>query len=247
MNLKCLAKASKMIFHTIFHFILLISLISCTSIQKKSISTSESNLSATDPSPKIFQKKILSKNSKTRTSFLDLIYKIQPDHKQKGYTIFKESLNEGYAYGTGPYDGLFIEFFLFIGNHSDFIIKQSSGYEPKPELKKYGYKFEAYKILNHSIFIKDIDSVFPTLAINTLFTKQISKLKLFPKYVHDWEFYKLIKLPKKGTHSRLLVCKNKPDEPFSVTSECLQIGELVWTRKSFTVQPTGFKVSLETL
>ena len=183
------------------------------------------------------QKKAVEKGATPlKGKFLDYIFKIQPDHKQPGYFISTNNLNNGYAYGAGPYDGAFIQFFLFRGNDADFVIRHSTGYEIPESKQKYGAEIEIYQFKEKQMTSKKISEVWPVKQIDDLFSEQNKKLKSQNEY-KDWAFHKLIRLPIKGTTSLLKLCEKLPDPPFSTETSCVTIGELTWDKATFQVKP----------
>lgn len=170
--------------------------------------------------------------------FLDYIFQIQPDHKQPGYSISTDTLNSGYAYGSGPYDGWFVEFFLFRGNGSDFVIKQTTGPEVETADQKYGARIEIYQFTQNKMSAKKLASVWPVKQIDELFLKTTEKLKTQTGY-ENWAFHKLVRLPIQGTTSFLKLCQKSPEPPFSTETSCVTIGELGWNKKSFKLTPSS--------
>lgn len=178
------------------------------------------------------KKSVKKASAPLKGKFLDYIFQIQPDHKQPGYSISTDTLNNGYAYGSGPYDGWFVEFFLFRGNGSDFVIRQTTGPEVENAEQTYGAKIEIYQFVQNKMSAKKLDSVWPVKQIDELFLKATEKLKTQAGY-ENWAFHKLVRLPIQGTTSLLKLCQKSPEPPFATETSCVTIGELVWNKKSF--------------
>ncbi len=168
--------------------------------------------------------------------FLDYIYQIRPDHKQNGYAISTAKLNNGYAYGSGPYDGAFVEFFLFRGTNSDLVIMQTTGYEV-PEGQKYGADLQFFTFKNNKMTKSDITKMWPVKNIDKLFDKQIEKLKKQKDIdVQEWAYTRLVRLPIEGTTLQLKVCQMAAEPPFATQTKCLTVGTLLWNKEKFTVK-----------
>lgn len=179
--------------------------------------------------------------------FLDYIFMISPDHKKEGYSINKTKLNEGYAYGRGPYDGWFIEFFLFRGADSDIVFEQVSGYEVNDKNKFHGFQITPYVFRDMKKSKAKVSDIFPVVFIDELYEKQIASMKQSARF-KDWQFYELIKLPVKGTTVDLKVCKFNPEPPFATDTSCALIGQLKWNKLTFELAPTeGFVLSKEVI
>ncbi len=179
--------------------------------------------------------------------FLDYIYLIQPDHKQEGYSISAAYLSDGYAYGSGPYDGWFVEFFLFRGTNNDLVLKQMSGYEVDEKKLVYGFQIEPYSFQNGKMKKIPIQSVLPIKEIDLLFQKQLDNLKSNQSInTTGWTYYKLLRLPIKGTSSVLKVCSENPEPPFSISVKCASVGTLLWNKAKFTLEKASkFELSNE--
>lgn len=180
--------------------------------------------------------------------FLDYIYTIQPDHKAEGYFISTKQLNDGYAYGGGPYDGVFFSFYLFRGTNKDLVFKQMDGYGVDEKQKIYGHSIQPFYFKNSKLEKKpSLKEVLPLDKIEHLFNTQTNAIKknsLGKKYYIDWTFYRLLTLPIEGTTISLHVCKLSPEPPFSIDTECLQVGHLDWDKEKFTLkQDNDFKES----
>jgi hypothetical protein len=176
--------------------------------------------------------------------FLDYIYQIRPDHKQPGYSIETWWLKDGYAFGSGPYDGWRIEFFLFRGQSKDIVFTQQSGYEVDEKRRLYGFELLAYSFENKKMTALKLDEVLPLKEIENLYNQKISSLKLKAEY-KDWHFYKFMPLPEVGTNIDIKVCKANVEEPFIHQNFCTTIGKLKWDKSAFTLEATKTHIITE--
>lgn len=170
--------------------------------------------------------------------FLDYIYLIQPDHKQEGYWISTDTLSKGYAHATGPYDGVFYQFFLFRGKQADLVFKQTTGYETKENEMLYGSRFEAFTFPDGKLNSVEIGSVLPLEDMEAVFTRQIEKLKQ-DESKKSWALYKLLRMPEEGTDVDLKVCRDKPEPPFATETLCVTVGRLKWNKQKFIMFETN--------
>lgn len=177
--------------------------------------------------------------------FLDYIYQIRPDHRAEGYAISTSQLSDGYAFASGPYDGVFFEFFLFRGLKRDLVIEQASGSEVAPDNLVYGYAFDIFAFENGKKTELDNDKVLPLKEIEKLFDSQIEEMKKQKDGVFaNWSFYKTLRLPKEGTTTLLLVCRDAKDPVIGEKAPCATVGTLAWNKLRFVLKKSkDFKVS----
>lgn len=227
-----------------------LSLMACASKQKNAESKSNT-VAAVDSSRPILVKEkkneldLNTAQSPVKGKFLDYIYEIQPDHKQPGYTISRRYLNNGYAHGSGPYDGWLVEFFLFRGNNKDYVVKQTTGWEVKDADKKYGALLEVFQFENKKKTALKLGQVWPVDAIDALYEKQINALKAKKA---DWNFHRLVRLPVEGTTTLFKVCEKLPEPPFATETDCATIGQLRWNKEKFELKPVNtFDITKETI
>jgi hypothetical protein len=210
-------------------YLILVVLAACTSTPKKS------------ERQKLFQDKqeklAAQPSAPLKGKFLDYIYEIRPDHKQAGYSIETWYLNDGYAFGTGPYDGWKIEFFLFRGKTKDLVFTQNSGYEVDEKRRLYGFELEVYSFETKKMKKLALNEVLPLAEIDRLYSQKTKSLKHLPEY-KDWDFYKYMPLPEVGTTIDIKVCKANIEEPFMNQNFCTTIGRLKWNKTTFILEAT---------
>ncbi|MBL7546061.1 MAG: hypothetical protein JNL11_19735 [Bdellovibrionaceae bacterium] len=215
-------------------FILGLFIIGCVSQKKVSQEVSVAQVKR----PTLLEEKkkslVLPTTTFAKGKFLDYIFQIQPDHKKPGYSISTKQLDTGYAYGSGPYDGWIAEFFLFRGKNHDIVLKQETGYEVPAAKQKYGASITAYTFVNSKMLPTKLSDIWPVKAIDILFEKKIRKLK--KTEYKDWSFHQLVKLPIEGTTSLVKVCQKSPEPPFATATDCLTIGEIIWSKEKFELK-----------
>ncbi len=224
-------------------------LTNCTSAQKNSISEmpAKSQDKQTKPIEKL-KAKLPNKVEPLKGKFLDYAYLIRPDHKEPGYSINTFWLSDGYAYGEGPYDGYLIELFLFRGKDRDLVLEQISR-EGLAEGKDFtfGYEINPYIFTSNKMKKTTLSQVFPIQKMEKLYASQIEKMKLkeeFKNSEKEWNYFKLIRLPLKGTTIDLKVCRE--EGIYINNSPCALIGQLAWDKSKFNLKPVNtFEISKE--
>lgn len=195
----------------------------------------------------IKKKKLIADAKPPKGKFIEYIYMISPDHKKEAYSVNKTKLADGYAYGSGPYDGWLAEWFLFRGLDSDIVFEQLSGWEVQEKDKTYGFKLTPYVFRDMKKQKMKVSDVLPVVYIDELYEKQIREMKSNPKF-ENWQFYKLMKLPINGTTIDLKVCKLAAEPPFATETPCALIGHVKSAKSNFTVEPVeSFTISKETI
>lgn len=224
--------------------------VSCASPQKETkVSTAGSRPTFVEE-----QKKALAPISAPikHGQFLEYIYEIQPDHRGEGYSISTANLSDGYAYGSGPYEGWFVEFYLFRGEDRDIVFKTQRGFEVKMDQMKYGALIEPYIFTQELTRKVPLSEVWPVKQMDALFSEQTEKMKELPQFAgvgdQKWNFHRLVRPPIKGTTVELKLCKELPEPPFAVYSKCALAGKLVWNKKTFELIPSDeFVLSQENI
>lgn len=184
------------------------------------------------------KKKELKQNSiPLKGRFLDYIFMIRPDHKKKNYSIDTTQLADGYAFGSGPYDGWLVEFFLFRGRNKDIVFEQISGYEVDEKDKIYGLKITPYIFEGMNKSKAKIGNILPLKLIEKLFSDQIKILKTDVRFGNRWKYYKHIKFPMRGTNVELKICNIDENSTIAPETECVLVGVLKWNKSKFNLFP----------
>lgn len=200
---------------------------------------SQENAKPTRPTLVATKRAALPASTPAKGRFLDYIYQIEPDHKKEGYSISTAQLNDGYAYGSGPYDGWFLEFFLFRGKSFDLVFRQVTGYEVPDADQPYGAKIEPFLFTGGQVQTMkkvSLDTVLPLQKTDALFTRETEKLKSKPQFA-GWKFHRLLKLPIQGTTVLLKACQMSPEPPFLTETSCVTLAELRWNKIKFELRP----------
>ncbi len=231
-------------------FLLVIFISGCSSSSKDKTSDQLTKMAEKKPNLVEQKKKDLpDKVVPLKGKFLDYVNLISPEHKARGYSINTYWLGDGYAYGEGPYDGWMLEFFLFRGKSKDLVFSQRSGYETDLKNSLYGYEITPYFFKNNKMTKAELKDVFPIKKIEQLFDKQTKMFKSVTDLTHserEWKFFKLMRLPLKGTTIELKICRDEIEPPFEADSPCALVGVLKWNKSNFRLESVGsFETSQE--
>lgn len=223
------------------HIILALSLfvVSCSSPQKEEAASKTGERETFVQA----QKKARAKDASAmkKGPFLEYIYEIQPDHKGEGYSISSAQLSDGYAYGSGPYDGWFVEFYLFRGEDRDIVFRTQRGFEVKMDQMKYGSLIEPFIFTQELMRKAPLSEVWPVKKMDALFEQQKKKMLELPQFAgvgeDKWNFHQLVRPPVKGTTVEMKLCQKLPEPPFAVFTPCALVGKLEWNNKTFELKP----------
>jgi hypothetical protein len=172
------------------------------------------------------RREVVSAPKPVKGKFLDYILRIQPDHAQPGYSISTDQLRDGYAFGSGPYDGIFLEFFLFRGETGDLVFRQTTGYGVAA-----GASIEAYRFRGKKMRPVPLSELWPLKRIESIYSEHARTSSS-----SHWANHRLVKLPVKGTTIELMVCEKAPEPPFATETLCLTLAELRWNRRTFELR-----------